>query len=231
MNVVLRQEEKYLITTYEYLNSRARFNKILRRDIHARDKEYIVRSLYFDTLNDYDYNAKILESEIRKKIRLRIYDPKGDFAMLELKQKQGEYQKKTSLKLAKEDAIELTNGRYSVLLNYDTSFATEMYTIMSTDFYRPKSIIQYNREAYMAKENNIRLTFDSSIIATESNMNIFDENLCMYPVFQSDMVVFEVKYNRFLLSYIKDVISKVDKSKLSVSKYCLGRGVAHNYIF
>lgn len=231
MNVVLRQEEKYLINTYEYLNLRTRFNKILQRDVYAKDKDYIVRSLYFDTLNDYDYSAKILESEIRKKIRLRIYDPKSDFAKLELKQKQGKYQKKTSLKITKEDAMELIKGRCNILLKYNTPFATEMYTIMSTGFYRPKSIIQYNREAYIAKENSIRLTFDSNIIATESNMNIFDENLCMYPVFERDRVVFEVKYNQFLLSYIKDVISNVDKSKLSVSKYCLGRGIGHNYIF
>ncbi len=35
--------------------------------------------------------------------------------------------------------------------------------------------------------------------------------------------VLEVKYNGFLLSYIKDLVSSANRSELSVSKYCLAR--------
>jgi len=48
--------------------------------------------------------------------------------------------------------------------------------------YRPKTIVQYNRKAYIAKENKIRITFDNNIIATESSFDLFSENLLMYPV-------------------------------------------------
>ena len=41
-------------------------------------------------------------------------------------------------------------------------------------------------------------------------------------------MVLEVKYNGFLLSYIKDLLDLVERSELSVSKYCLGRGVSLN---
>lgn len=47
-----------------------------------------------------------------------------------------------------------------------------------------------------------------------------------YPVLDPFYVVLEVKYNGFLLSYIKSLINGVDRSELSVSKYCLARGVS-----
>ena len=38
-------------------------------------------------------------------------------------------------------------------------------------------------------------------------------------------MVLEVKYNGFMLSYIKNLLDMVERSELSVSKYCLARGV------
>jgi hypothetical protein len=95
----------------------------------------------------------------------------------------------------------------------------------------PVAVVQYNRKAYIAKENKIRITFDSNIIATESNFNIFDENLLMYPVFDKFNTVLEVKYNGFLLTYIKDLFNGINKSETSVSKYCLSRSVGMHYIY
>ena len=151
--------------------------------------------------------------------------------MLEIKQKQGDNQLKRSLKLKREDAIELTKGKYTCLLKYNDPFAAECYGIMNMYCYKPKAIVQYNRKAYIAKENKIRITFDSNIIATETNMNIFDENLNLYPVFEKDKVVLEVKYNGFLLSYIKDSLEKVKHLETSVSKYCLSRHIGLNDLF
>ena len=89
--------------------------------------------------------------------------------------------------------------------------------------YKPKAVIEYKRKAYVVKENKIRITFDHSIIATESNFNIFDSNLNQNFMMNTFFVVLEVKYNGFFLSYIKDLLDDCNKSELSVSKYCLGR--------
>jgi hypothetical protein len=102
---------------------------------------------------------------------------------------------------------------------------------MNMRFYRPKAIVEYNRKAFIAKENNIRVTFDHNIRATESCFDIFSENLNMYPVFSQDGVVLEVKYNGFLLSYIKDMLDRIEKSELSVSKYALSRTICLNYVY
>ena len=69
--------------------------------------------------------------------------------------------------------MELINGNISVLLSYCNEFADEVYSIMCTEFYKPKTIIEYQRRAFMAKENNIRLTFDSQIKATEGCFDLF----------------------------------------------------------
>ena len=89
--------------------------------------------------------------------------------------------------------------------------------------YRPKTIVQYNRKAYIAKENKIRITFDNNIVATETNFDLFSENLAMYPVLDKFNVVLEVKFNGFLLDYIRQFINSINKSELSVSKYALAR--------
>ena len=200
---VLRQEKKYLITYENYLNSRFLFNQALHPDKHSGDNGYMIRSLYFDTIFDDDFYNKIDGLEIRRKIRLRIYDPKDNFAYLEMKQKEGNYQQKRSLKVSKEDAIELINKNYEVLLKYENDFALEIYSIMKTQCYVPKTINQYRRNAYVVEENSIRLTFDSDIRATETSFDLFDENLLLNPVFNENLVVFEVKYNNFLYHIFK----------------------------
>jgi hypothetical protein len=72
-------------------------------------------------------------------------------------------------------------------------------------------------------ENDIRITFDSEVESNEGYFDIFDKNLCIYPVMPKDEVILEVKYNNFILSYIKDVIQCVDKTEMSNSKYCMAR--------
>lgn len=152
--------------------------------------------------------------------------------MLEIKQKDGEYQLKRSLRLSKEDSLELIKGNYEILLKYKEPFAAECYGIMQMHCYRPKAIVEYKRKAFIARENKIRVTFDYDIKINEINYNIFDENLILNKAFNYTNTVLEIKYNGFLLSYIKDLIKRVDRGETSVSKYCLSRktGKYYNYI-
>ncbi len=227
MNVVLRSENKYLLNTESYIKNLNYLKNILREDDHNKQSGYLVRSLYFDTLDDRDFWEKESGVEIRRKIRLRIYDPKSEVAYLEMKKKQGELQEKRTLKVTKSDALELIKGNYNVLLKYKEDFAKECFGLMSYACYKPKCVVDYKRQAFIVKENNTRITFDSHIMATESNFDIFNENLPMYPVLDEANIILEVKYNGFLLSYIKEALTLCDKSKLSVSKYSLAR----NYVF
>ena len=228
---VLRQEKKYLINLEQYYYLARRLGNILTEDSHNRGGGYLVRSLYFDSIDDIDFEEKIEGVDLRKKIRLRNYGANSPSAKLEMKQKQGILQKKRSLTLSKEQSHRLINGDYSVLLGFDSNFAGECFGIMQMHCYRPKAVISYKRKGFVAKENETRITFDHEIRGSEVSFDIFSDSLIENMIFDSFLVVLEVKFNGFLLSYIKDIINEVNASELAVSKYCLGRTIGKEYLF
>lgn len=231
MNEVLRKEKKYLINSIQVNKLSMMLANVLHEDEHNKNDGYSIRSLYFDSIDDRDYQDKEDGVEVRRKIRLRCYGSNAEYAMLEMKQKQGDNQKKRSLKMEKEDAKELIRGNYGILLKYSNPFASECYALMNMECYKPKAVVEYKRKAYIAKENNIRITIDSNIIATESCFDIFSDNLLQNSVYNPYLAVLEVKYNGFLLSYIKDVINNCNEIQTSVSKYILSRTISKHVVF
>ncbi len=227
MNQVLREEKKFLINVEDFLKLSHKLDGVMIQDEHNGTHGYIIRSLYFYTVYDRDYFEKDAGTEIRRKIRLRVYDPSADFAMLEMKQKQGNRQLKRSLRVSREDGLAISRGDYSSLLGYKDPFAAECYGMMKTKCYLPVTIVEYHRKAFIAKENKIRVTFDNQIVATESCFDVFSPKLNMNPVLDRFDVVLEVKYNGFLLDYIRRLINQVDRSEISVSKYVLARQNAY----
>ena len=159
----IRNDKKYLISIADYYKSSAYIGCFIAEDPHNGLTGYKVRSLYFDTVYDTDHFEKESGVEQRRKIRLRIYDPKDQFALLEMKQKQGANQLKRSLKISREDANRLINGDFSPLLSYSEEFAKEMYGFMTYRQYRYKTIVEYSRRAFIAKENKTEFTFDQDI--------------------------------------------------------------------
>ena len=107
MEKVFRKENKYLLNYEEFKKYTHYLEQILTSDPHNGHDGYIVRSLYFDTLDNKDFHQKEMGIELRRKIRLRIYNPKDNFAMLEIKQKQGDNQLKRSLKIYKDEIIQV----------------------------------------------------------------------------------------------------------------------------
>lgn len=110
MRVVLREEKKRLLSVKERSDIENRLGAVMMADDHNGDEGYIVRSLYFDTPDEKDYNEKLDGTELRRKVRLRIYSPLDEVGYLEIKQKEGAYQKKRSLPLNKKAIMELLDG-------------------------------------------------------------------------------------------------------------------------
>lgn len=231
MRDVLREEKKFLLNQAEALGLRNHLLTVLHPDKHNGADGYPVRSLYFDSLYNRDFQEKEDGVELRRKLRLRVYSPDAEFALFEMKQKQGPYQRKRSLKLLKDEAQALISGDYSVLLHNGSEFGKECYALMQMWAYRPKTIVEYDRFAFVAPENSIRITFDSGIRANETNFDVFDKELVLDSVLSPFIVVLEVKYNGFLLSYIKDMLLSVQKGETSVSKYCMARQTGCQYQF
>lgn len=217
-----RHEYKFVIPYEEMLRLRSKLNKLL--DIDRDYNGYMIRSLYFDSVEDCDYYEKLNGDLNRKKIRLRIYDYKANLIKLELKAKYDYHQLKESLIINKEDAKELINGNYSVLLKYEEDIAKRIYLILMEGCYKPKVIIEYQRIAYMGKTTT-RITFDFEIKTSDNVEDFFEEKINYIDVVDKKDVVLEVKFDRFLEPYISVILDKYISRSQSVSKYMMGRNI------
>ena len=222
---VSRRELKYLIDRGEMYRMRPQLATVLAADAHGGQDGYRVRSLYFDSLFDSDFEDKVDGYDDRRKIRLRVYDAKDATVKLELKEKTGSAQRKRSLLLSREEAERMIRGDYLFLMERPESLAKQLYPFLTTKCYRPKCIVEYDRMAYYRSENDIRVTFDQNLRASEASFDLFDEALILYPVAHPNEVTLEVKYRGFLYSHVKELISRTDRMQTSNSKYCRARNI------
>ena len=65
---------------------------------------------------------------------------------------------------------------------------------------------------------------------SSSSFDLFSKDLILHPVMDKFNVVLEVKFNGFLLDYIRSCINSINKSELSVSKYALARQQSYREI-
>lgn len=220
---VKRTEHKFILNSKEYLVAKQKIEAVMPKDSHCTSfNGYEIRSLYFDTLGDRACAEKEDGMQIHEKIRIRIYGNSDSVIKLESKRKDGEFQVKKSMLINRETFDCLCKGNYGILLKLDDPMAQYFYHKL-IDGMMPKAIIQYNRMSYCVAGNNTRITFDFNIRATESNFDLFSENLLTYPILSQDQIIMEVKFNNFLFGYIKTALSGVKKSATSFSKYYSGR--------
>lgn len=218
---VLRHEVKYVIDSATLYKIRDKLSKVLSVDRSIDG--YFIRSLYFDSIEDSDYHDKEKGNMVRKKIRIRVYDPKKDYAKLELKAKYDNNQLKESIVIDKKVANELINGHYEVLLDYNNDVANKIYLIMRQNLYRPKSLIEYQRIAFVSPSNT-RITLDFNIKCKRFiDNNLFDDKINYDDITGLQEGVLEVKYDHYLEDYIRDVLSPFVSNNESFSKYVMGR--------
>ena len=221
---VLRTERKYPISAYEAERLRLHLEPIIPADEHSINGEgYCVRSLYFDSFDNTDFFEKQAGIEYRKKIRLRIYGSSDKIIKLETKQKQGSLQRKLSIPVSREEAEALIDGNYDFLLSRGETLAREFYGLMRSQTYMPRCVVQYDRYAFTAPANDIRITFDSNLRGSESDFDIFNPALPLFPVPPLNTTTLEVKYSGFLLSYVKDALNIGQLTENASSKYCAVR--------
>lgn len=219
---VKRQELKYLPGIVKCIEIEGDLQRIMSPDSHSLDGYYLVRSLYFDSLNNIDFWQKMSGDEVRKKIRIRVYSPQDTSAKLEMKQKVGSYQRKISLIISKEDALRLINENFEALLNYKEEAALLFYNVMTDGNYRPVSIIEYDRRAFVFEEYNNRVTIDRNVRFCEDVYDIFDPDLNLIPA-ECDESILEVKYDGFIYEPVRKILKKYNLTNVSVSKYIAGR--------
>lgn len=221
-----RHEIKYFINKRQATELSLFLEKNMDLDPNADDtSSYWVRSLYFDTIDNMDYYEKIIGHNIRKKIRLRIYNISTTTVKLELKNKYNNYVHKETVTISREDANKLIHGDSNPLLSYNENTTNKIFAFMHRNLYRPTVIIDYEREAYFYPFQNIRITLDMNLRVSFSEPDLFKKNKCMIPVFDKDVFILEIKYNHMIPIFLQRVLPNFITQRSQISKYCLGRNI------
>lgn len=222
----LRKEIKYIIPIQKAQLIKDCMDRILTKDSHCTEGVYSVRSLYFDSVNNIDFSEKLAGISDRKKVRIRIYNGDVSLCKLEIKEKRGEWQQKQSLLLRENDAKEISRGNYDVLRNYfyDTQTGINMYSVMELGGYTPVVLVEYDRQAYQYPLYDTRITLDSNVRSTESNLDIFSSQINYSPIMYG-YVILEIKHNGKLMGFLSDALAQFNLIQSAYSKYCAGRRV------
>lgn len=220
-----RTELKYYISNLEYHALKNRLKVILNQDSHnPKDgRGYLVRSLYFDSYNDEALFEKQSGTLQRAKYRMRIYNPNTDIVKFEIKHKQNNLVFKETATITKESAIKIIDGDYKELLSYNNHILNRAYIKFTHNLYRPKVVVDYHREAYIYDFFNLRVTFDLNLSSNNSNFDIFSNYIHTTPVILEQKQILEIKYDKILPDYIREILQLTSFERMAISKYALSR--------
>lgn len=229
---VTRAEKKYLVGLRDRLYLIDSFNRILKADAYGDYSGYSVRTVYFDGLNNQDYLERKYKSPFQKRIRLRVYDPRDKNVKFEIKKKWTHSQVKDSIVISREDAQEMLMGNFEVLKNYDDDTARLGYELCKAGGYRPVSMVEYKRRAYTHPQFSTRITMDSDLRYSDKDFNLFSLDAIDYRnVTDITSTILEVKFERFLLPQIREVLANVDLKKCPFSKFGHSRALLEEYYY
>lgn len=143
---------------------------------------------------------------------------------LEKKEKWNSYCHKSKCSLSVKEYISLMNGdEMDVFWNTDKVLLKEFCIDIASKGFRPKVIINYEREAFVEPISNIRITLDYNISASDKFESFLNGNYMRIPILEKEKHVLEVKFDEVLPSYVKAVLQANVLVQRSFSKYYLGR--------
>ena len=221
-----RYEKKFYLSWQDYRVLREALLSFMEPDPHTdAQRRYEVRSLYFDTIDNRDFHEKMEGIEKRRKVRLRCYGNNEDPVKLEVKEKQGELIRKLSSNIKRKDAERLaaTPDHCALLQHYAGAAARKVQYLFSTRLYKPAALITYFREAYLLKENGVRVTFDLDLRYDTTSLALFPRRTLMGSCAVPGVVIAEVKYYEFLPDFIWSLLQACSLQRAAISKYCMGR--------
>ena len=220
---IIRQEYKYYISFQTYLALKSQLGNCMELDENANrtSSTYKVRSLYFDNIDQNDFNEKVDGIYSREKFRIRSYDESLKVFKFESKKRIDLAIKKTSETLDKKTVDSIISGNYEELLLKDSALLRRAYGKLKGNGYKPRVIVEYDRLAYRLPYNNIRITLDLNLRTYNSCINLINPNIASTPVFKDNTQILEIKFSGFLPSHLRSLIGKFTSSRNSISKFVL----------
>jgi hypothetical protein len=224
---MLRFEYKYIIPNARLERLRGMISMFMAPDPFAAagGGEYTVRSIYFDAPDLRCYYDKLEGVKRRHKVRLRGYnesDEDGD-VFFEIKKKVGEPLYKNRAQTTYGEAQKLLTGE-AMESNPADNARRFMYHLHAWRM-QPVTTVIYEREPYETifpdEANDLRITFDKNLRAQPypalDELFLEDRAKYIHPGF----FIMEIKFNRYLPSWVKGVVNGFGLRKGPASKYAL----------
>ena len=220
-----RHELKYSIPYSDYLAMRSRIEHVMERDSHTgADGKYMIRSIYFDNIEDKALKEKIHGVQKREKFRIRYYNDDLSRISLEKKMKINRLCLKYSAPLTEEECRKLLAGDIAWMKDSQKELIREFYAKLKYQRLKPRVTVSYIREPFIYRPGNVRVTFDSEIRSSMYSKDFLEPGLSDISATDRprDMIL-EVKYDAFLPGVIQDLIQVREVTRQAYSKYAACR--------
>lgn len=219
-----RHEYKHTINLQDYYAIRQRLKTAVPSDPNAGAKgRYHVRSLYFDNEDDKALREKIEGLPNREKFRIRLYNRDSGLIKLEKKSKLRGLCNKRATTLSLEQTKKILAGETDWMRETKDPLLLELYVKMREERLKPRTIVDYMREAYSFPCGNVRITFDSEIRTGLYAKDLFAKELPSVSVCPPGVLLLEVKYDDYLPELIRALIQTNTRRTESFSKYAACR--------
>lgn len=219
-----RTEHKYYLHIHDYAAMRHKISALLPMDPHSIGPEgYCIRSLYFDGPHDHALHDKNNGIFAREKYRIRIYNGSDSIITVERKSKRGDYVCKESARISRDEYEQVRQGHYGVLRKMMSGLLHDFHAALAYRGFRPTTIVEYWREAYIYEHGNVRITFDKKLSASINTYDLFDEHMALAEVIEVPRTIMEVKFDSYLPDMIRMLLQPYSQHRSSISKYVLCR--------
>lgn len=224
INEKFRHELKYLCTEAELRQIHNRINHLMQYDKHVGEThEYQIRSVYFDHLDNRCYYENENGTDPREKYRIRMYNANPEILHLELKRKENGKTLKQSCNLTYEQCYRILHNQPVPITKENPALLNKFLLQRQLSGLGPKVIVEYDREPFVYKNGNVRVTFDRNIRSSNAVTDFFEERLNARLILPCGQHVLEVKYDEFLPDFIYNNVQIPNLRQTAFSKYYLCR--------
>lgn len=224
MALEYRHELKYVVSVQQIACLRSRIQSLMFLDSHAGEKKkYNIRSIYFDNYKNSCYFENENGTSPREKFRMRIYNASKEEIHLELKRKECGKTHKDACVLTQQQCMAFLKGTGLPNCQGDAVLLQKFCVKYRTELYRPKVIVEYEREPYVYRNGNVRVTFDTDIRSSNCIDSFFEKKIFSRLVMPLGYHLMEVKFDEYLPDPIYDSLQLDNLQRTTFSKYYLCR--------
>lgn len=221
-----RYELKYRLDCLQYRQLRFAVVPYMRPDSYTRiapGKQYLVRSLYFDTADYEIFNQKMAGDDFRAKYRIRTYSrAMADDAVVRV-----EIKVRKSSAMAKYCAlVPPPDYRFFMRRRHwprgGSPVLAEFERCLHLESLRPRILIEYFREGFADRAGSgLRITFDHRVRSAHAD-DLFPEEPVFFRAHHPHVVVLEIKGRRPPPDWLRRLVREQGLELLANSKFTQG---------